>query len=172
MNPISFGQAKLSDALRISVLLQTVYIQTYDIAGITIESANYVSTTFALKRIETLIMQQPNRFIVAYHKENVVGVAEIIYDSICPIRKLALPELGKLYVLEHFKGKGIGYGLLNEVEKEVLNHGFKEFWFYVYIHNLRAVAFYERQGYASIGIADYKMEHNTYKNYVMNKVLG
>ena len=101
-----------------------------------------------------------------------VGAAEIIYNSVCPIRKIAVPELGKLYVLERFKGKGIGYGLLKEVEKEVLNHGYKEFWCIVYIHNPKAIAFYERQGYISIGMIDYKMEYNTYKNLVMNKVLG
>ena len=172
MNAFSFGRTNVSEALRVSVLLKTVYIQTYDIEGITIESANFVNKTFSPERIERLIKDDPRRFIVAHHKGNMVGVAEIIYDSICPIRKIPVPELGKLYVLERLKGKGVGYGLLKEAEKEVLNHGFKAFWCMVYIHNPDAIAFYERQGYNAIGMIDFKMEHHTYKNWVMNKVLS
>lgn len=73
--------------------------------------------------------------------------------------------------MERFYGKGIGFGLLNKVEKEVLANGHTEFYLEVYIHNKRAISFYERQGYISIGNVDFPMEFNTYENLVMNKVL-
>ena len=171
MTDISFGRAKLSEALRISVLLKTVYIQTYDLEGVTIESANYVSNTFSVERIEQAIKEHPSQFIVARHRGNLVGVAEINFESVCPTRKIAVPELGKLYVLERFFGKGVGHGLLKEVENEVKQKGYKEIHLIVYVKNARAIAFYERQGYVSIGMMDFKMEHHTYKNLVMNKVL-
>ena len=70
MNTISFGRAKQSDALRVSVLLETVYVQTYDIEGITIESANYVNKTFSPERIEKLIKEMwlvlPKLFIIVF----------------------------------------------------------------------------------------------------------
>lgn len=171
MNPISFGKAKLSDALRISVLMKTVYIQTYDLEGITIESTNYVEKRFSREYIESVIAQNPNQFIIAYHHQNPVGVAEIFFKTICPIRNVSVPELDKLYVLESFFGKGIGFGLMKEVEKTVLSKGYSELNIGVYIKNDRAINFYERQGYASIGQADYPMEHNTYKILIMNKRL-
>jgi len=172
MHDISFGKAELSEALRLSVLLKTVYIQTYDIEGITIESANFITKAFAKERIEGIIKDHRSQFMVARHRGNLVGAAEILFDSMCPIRKIALPELGKLYVLECFYGKGVGYGLLNAVENEVKKQGFKELHLMVYIKNTRAIAFYERQGYVTLGMTDFKMEHNTYKNLVMNKVLN
>jgi len=172
MIPISYKIAKLSDALRISVLLKTVYIQTYDIYGITIESANYITKSFATERIEKLIKENLSHFIVAWHRDNVVGVAEIIFNSTCPIRKIPVVELGKLYVMEHFSGKGIGHGLLKATENEVLKNGFNELSLIVYVKNKRAITFYERQGYESLGLMDFKMEHNTYKNFVMSKKLG
>ena len=58
------------------------------------------------------------------------------------------------------------------MENEVKKQGFKELHFMVYIKNTRAIAFYERQGYVTLGMTDFKMEHNTYKNLVMNKVLN
>jgi len=171
MNDISFGKTELSEALRLSILLKTVYIQTYDIEGITIESTNFITKAFAKERIEGVIKDNQSQFIVAHHRGNLVGAAEILFDSTCPIRKIALPELGKLYVLECFYGKGVGSGLLKVVENEVKQQGFREIHLMVYIKNTRAIAFYERQGYVTIGMTDFKMEYHTYKNLVMNKVL-
>ncbi|AXT54576.1 GNAT family N-acetyltransferase [Aquimarina sp. MMG015] len=169
---ISYGKAKLTDSLRISVLLKTIYIETYAVDGITFEFANFITKRFSLELIENIIKENPNRLIIAYQNENPVGVAEIIYNSTCPIRKIKVPELSKLYVLKRFYGKGIGYGLINEAEKAVKEHGFTEFNLEVYIKNDRAIAFYERQGYTSIGNVDFPMESNTYENLVMNKVFN
>ena len=172
MSEISFGKAKLSDSLRISILLKTVYIQTYAVEGVTFEFANFITKRFATENIERIIKENPSRLLIAYQNGNPIGVAEIIYDSTCPIRKISVPELSKLYVLERFYGKGIGFGLLNEAEKEVRKNGFTEFNLEVYIHNARAIAFYNRQGYSSIGNVDFPMESNTYENLVMNKILN
>ncbi|WP_405207257.1 GNAT family N-acetyltransferase [Aquimarina sp. LLG6339-5] len=169
---ISYGKAKLTDSLRISVLLKTIYIETYAVDGITFEFANFITKRFSLELIENIIKENPNRLIIAYQNENPVGVAEIIYNSTCPIRKIKVPELSKLYVLKRFYGKGIGYGLINEAEKAVKENGCTEFNLEVYIKNDRAIAFYERQGYTSIGNVDFPMESNTYENLVMNKVFN
>ncbi|MBQ4821872.1 GNAT family N-acetyltransferase [Aquimarina sp. MMG016] len=172
MTKISYGKAKLSDSLRISVLLKTVYIQTYAVDGVTFEFANFITKRFSPELIENIIKENPSRLIIAYQNGNPIGVAEIIYDSNCPIRKIPVPELSKLYVLERFYGKGIGYGLMNEAEKEVRENGFSEFNLEVYINNARAIAFYKRQGYVSLGNVDFPMEFNTYENLVMNKALN
>jgi len=172
MNKISYGKAKLSYALRISVLLKTIYIQTYAVDGVTFEFAHFITEKFSPEAIFNKIKKNEDPLIIAYQNGNPIGVAELHYHTSCPIRKKDIPELGKLYVLERFYGKGIGYGLMNEVEKLVLEHGFTECNLEVYIHNARAIAFYERQGYTTMGNVDFPMKDNTYENLVMHKVLG
>ncbi|NKI32505.1 GNAT family N-acetyltransferase [Croceivirga thetidis] len=169
MNSISFEKANLSDALRISVLLKTVYIQTYAVDGVTYEFANFITTRFSPESIEKTIKKGPNQLLIAYNTSNPIGVAEFIYNSRCPIRKEPVSELSKLYVLERFYGKGVGYGLLKEVERSVVEHGAKELNLEVYTKNSRAIAFYKRQGYQTLGRVDFPMEVNTYENLVMNK---
>lgn len=170
MEDISFENAKLTDALRISILLKTVYIQTYAVDGITFEFSNFITKRFAPEHIEAIITKNPDQLIIAYYKGNPIGVAETVFESICPIRKKTIPELSKLYVLERFYGKGIGYGLLAKAEKKLLQKGYSEFNLEVYIPNERAISFYKRQGYKIIGEVDFPMEFNTYENFVMNKV--
>ncbi|NHN25944.1 hypothetical protein FIA58_009685 [Flavobacterium jejuense] len=45
-----------------------------------------------------------------------MGVVEIEFDKKCPINNIVAPELNKLYILEWFCGKGIGYNLLAEAK--------------------------------------------------------
>jgi len=172
MTEILYSKAKLSEALQISVLMKTVNIQAYATDGIRLEMATYINERFSTKYIEEVIQDNPSRLIVASMNKNPIGVAEIIFDTYCPIRKIQIPELSKLYVLERFYGQGIGYKLLKEVEKEVLEAGFNQLYLEAFTENPKAISFYERQSYQTIGKVDFPMTDNTYKNWVMTKPLN
>ncbi len=172
MNNISFDKAKISDSLRISILLKTVYIQAYAIEGITFEFANFIDEKFSKENIEKKIRENPDTLIISSYKDNPIGVAEIIYKSQCPIRQVALPELGKLYVLERFHGTGIAGQLIQKVEKIIRVKGYTELNLEVWSKNPKAIKFYEKHGYKSLGNVDFPMETNTYINLVMHKVLN
>ncbi|MBW1294002.1 GNAT family N-acetyltransferase [Aquimarina litoralis] len=167
---ILFRKAQKQDALQLSILYKQVYMKTYAVEGITHEFANFASHKFSIEAIKNKI-EKENSIIIATYKDNPVGVAEIVYNSICPIRNIVSPELGKLYVLDWFFGKGIGYGLLNHVEIELKNKSHEEYWLWVYIKNNRAISFYEKQHFTCIGNAFFDMEMNSYENKVMRKAL-
>lgn len=140
--------------------------------GIRLEMATYIDKRFSPEYIKKAIESNTKTLIVAYVNQTPIGVAEIILDTICPIRKVQTPELSKLYVLERFYGKGIGYQLLKEVENELFKSGFKELYLEVFTENPKAIAFYERQEYQKIGQVDFPMQDNVYKNWVMIKSLS
>ncbi len=172
MNEFSYGMARLEDAIRISVLMKTVYIEVYASEGITFEFSNYINERFSIEHIEKVITENPDQLLIAYFNNNPIGVAEIFYGSKCPIRKTPVPELSKLYVLKRFNGKGIGYGLMLQTEKALIDKGHKELYLEVYTRNAHAISFYKRQGYEKIGKVDFPLEENIYLNWVMNKKLG
>ncbi|MEZ4855830.1 MAG: GNAT family N-acetyltransferase [Gelidibacter sp.] len=171
MNDLVYTYAKLSDALRLSLLFQTVYVQTYGDEGITFETTNYLTQRFSVAHIEKTIQKDPSQLIVAYKHNNPIGVAELYYNSVCPIRQIPICELDKFYVMRQFHGHGIGYGLLKAAESEVRAKGHGQLFLQVYDQNPKAIAFYKRQGYTIIGEADFAMEAHTYVNFVMTKVL-
>lgn len=171
MTGITYSKAKIQDALRLSVLLKTVYIQTYAVQGITSEFANFITSKFDPERITRAINTCDEQFLVAYCNDNPIGIAEVIYDAVCPLRKRVIPELGKLYVLERFFGKGVGHQLMNMVESTLRGRGFKELYLEVYKENPRAIFFYERQGFDKIGEVDFPLEDHVYRNFVMSKTI-
>lgn len=126
---------------------------------------------FSPERLQHTIAQNPDPIIVAAYNENLVGVAEIEFDKICPCNNQTAPELCKLYILERFCRQGIGYKLLNEVEEIIKLKGYQEMWLWMLISIQRAITFYERQNYKWIRNALYHMEQNTYENKIMWKQL-
>ena len=171
MDNLSLDKAKLTDSSRISILLKTVYVQTYALEGVTFEFTNFMEEHFSKEKIEEKIKENPDGLWVSNYNGNPIGIAEIIFNSECPIRKIATPELGKLYVLERFHGAGVGSSLLQKVEETIRLKGYAALNLEVWENNPKAIKFYEKHGYRSLGKADFPMETNTYINLVMNKVL-
>ncbi len=168
---ITYGKARIEDCLRISVLFTTIYIQTYEHKGITFESANFVTKRFSPENLEKIIVSENSDLIIAYFQGNPIGAAQINYNTICKIRKTPVTELDKLYVLPNYHGKGVGAGLMEKVEETLKAKQIKEVNLIVYIHNQKAITFYQKQGFETLGTFDYEMEENTYLNLVLNKVL-
>jgi diamine N-acetyltransferase len=166
---IIYRKAIPSDANKLSILLKQVYIQTYGTEGVSDEFANFIVKQFAPERLQGLIEQNPDQFIVAENKGNLVGALEIEYDKICQVNNKTAPEISKLYILEWFCGKGIGYKLITLAEELIKFKGYKSVWLWVLDSNERAIAFYERQQYQWIGNAPFQMEKNLYDNKVMWK---
>ena len=170
-NNLVYRKVTASDALKLSVLYKTVYIQTYGKEGVSDEFANFITKQFAPERLTEIISKYPDNIITAEYKNNLVGVVEIEFNKKCPVGDLIGPELNKLYILDWFCGKGIGNSLLSAAEKVVLSKGYNEMWVWVYINNTRAISFYEKNQYEFIGNAFFLMEANKYENNVLMKKL-
>jgi GNAT superfamily N-acetyltransferase len=168
---VTIRKAVPADSLRLSVLYKQVYIQTYGLEGVSTEFANFITQQFATDKIENTISNHPGNIIVACYKDNLIGVAELVFNKKCPIDNIVAPELSKLYVLERFCGKGVGHRLLKEAEDIVKSSGINQVWLWVYVLNSRAITFYEEQQYKWIGNAYFQMEFNKYENKVMLKEL-
>lgn len=169
---ILIRSAVVSDVPRLSVLYRTVYIDTYALDGVTTEFTNFMEDKFSHARLERSISANPEHTIVATFRGNLVGVAELELDRPCPVGELVAPELAKLYVLNRFKGKGIGKRLLQQVENLLRNNGHPKLWLWAYAVNDHALEFYKRNGYLDIGNAFFKMTENEYENRVLVKSLG
>ncbi|MFT3793191.1 GNAT family N-acetyltransferase [Flavobacterium sp.] len=168
---IQYRNARPDDAVKLSVLFKVVYIQTYGVEGVSDEFANFIAKQFSVERISNLIQNQPEALIVAQYQGNLVGVCEIAFAKPSPVGNITAPELNKLYILEWFCGKGIGSRLLEFAEKTARDQGETQMWLWVLESNHRAIEFYKRQDYVTIGNASFQMETNKYENKVMAKTL-
>ncbi len=160
-----------SDAAQLSVLLKAVYIHTYATEGITNEFTEYTGEQFSEEAILKMITSEDEDLMVAFYKDNPIGIAKVEYNKTSPVGNIVCSLLDKLYVLNHFLGKGVGYQLLEKVETIAKEKGEKEIFLWVYIKNEHAINFYERQNYKWIGNADFIVKPNSYVNKILLKQL-
>ncbi len=162
-------KAIVEDSKKLSILYKQVYIKTYGAEGVSDEFANFITKKFKVSRIEKIITSNPNHILVAEYKNNLVGVLETKFNKKCYGTKIIAPELNKLYILEWFCNSGIGEKLLNEIETILRSLEIKTYWLWVLDSNTRAINFYKKHNLKIIGNAPFKMETNTYNNFVMLK---
>jgi ribosomal protein S18 acetylase RimI-like enzyme len=80
-------------------------------------------------------------------------------------------ELKRIYVLSKWHGSGMGRALFDAAETEARARHAARLVLSVYTRNVRAIGFYERQGFATIGRAMFPGFGEEFSDFVMAKLL-
>jgi GNAT superfamily N-acetyltransferase len=85
------------------------------------------------------------RFVRLMVDERFVG-----FDSFGPTSEPGVMKLHKCYLLPEFHGRGLGSRLLKFCEEEIRKLGARRMWLAVNKRNVKAIAAYERNGFAVV----------------------
>jgi ribosomal protein S18 acetylase RimI-like enzyme len=80
-------------------------------------------------------------------------------------------QLQKIYVLQDFTSKKIGFKLQNEMFEETQRIGNKYIWLSVLKSNERAISFYAKNGFTQIGEHTYNIGKEHFEFFVFKKSL-
>lgn len=81
-------------------------------------------------------------------------------------------EVKRIYLLDRFRGKGIGNALMLAAETHARQAGATRLLLGVYSRNDRAVAFYERFGFRRVGTRKFRVGAHDYDDFVMSMDLA
>ena len=76
-------------------------------------------------------------------------------------------ELGRLYADRAHHGRGIGAALLARCSDEARRQGADVLWLGVWEHNVRAIAFYEKNGFRVVGEQEFTLGRDVQRDLVM-----
>jgi diamine N-acetyltransferase len=156
-----------SDAGRLAVLASQVWLHTYATEGITNEIAQYILSELTVEKFAASLGEPEVCLLVAECGECLVGFAVVKFDALCPTGAGAVVELQTLYVQEHFIGHGIGRSLLQTAETKAREQSSSSLWLTVNAKNVRAIAFYARQGYVKVGTTYFVLGQSRHENHVL-----
>lgn len=168
---VEYRKARIEDAAQLSLLFSQVYIYTYGINGVSKEFTIAIEEQFNIPRLKADILGDECNLWIATYDENPIAALKIYHNKKCPNQLFSAPEVHKLYLLNHFHGKGIAKQLLRKGELELQKLGEKKIWLWVLESNQRAIRFYKKENYQAIGKADLVLSENSYTNIVMSKEL-
>ena len=170
---LEFRLATSFDALTLGALATQVWLDTYAVAGVRPAMAEEVRRCFSASAMQATLARADTRIILAEMGGHVVGFAQLRYETpqalLVNARKPA--ELERLYVQRPFLGQRVGALLLHEIEELAAQGGADELWCSVWIHNVRALRFYARRGYARLGSTWYELDRERHENHVFTKRL-
>lgn len=161
-----------ADAKCLAVLATQVWLDTYATQGIRQAIADEVLAAFSPGAIEALMAWAQTAIFVAECADHMVGMAQVTVGTVQPLVPFeSQAELDRLYVQQPFTRQRIGSRLLAAAERWAAARGAQALWLTPWVHNTRALRFYECCGYTDHGATCFQMGSERHENRVLAKPL-
>jgi ribosomal protein S18 acetylase RimI-like enzyme len=126
----------------------------------------YVRDSFSLARVRAELTDDANTFLLAFMdgEEQPVGYAKLRTGTTDPSVAGSEPvELQRLYVDRSAIGHGVGATLMVASLDAALSAGHRTLWLGVWERNTRAISFYERWQFETVGDHEFRLgsDHQT-----------
>lgn len=170
---MNIKQASEQDAQTIALLGRITFTETF--GHLFTDPRNlqdYLTLTFGVQKIRISLSKENNVFWLAYWDELPVGYAKLKKDSPSPFLKgQNVCQLQKIYVLKDFLSKKVGMALQAELLDYAKKHNLSRIWLSVLKSNRRAVSFYNKHGFGTLGDHTFQIGEQVFDFQAMAKDL-
>lgn len=112
----------------------------------------YVANSFSEEACRAELADDNNIFTAVVYQNEPVGYSKIILRTPHPLVDLhPVTKLERLYLLKEYYGHRLGHQLLEEAINFSESSGDKGMWLDVWQENHRAIRFYQKQGFETVG---------------------
>jgi ribosomal protein S18 acetylase RimI-like enzyme len=153
-------------------LLQKISIETFSLAFAkdnTPENlVDYYGKAFSMEALSNQINNLNSRFYFVYDEDKLAAYFKInIGESQTEIGTNDGMELERLYIYPEHQNKKIGAFIVNEVKIKGILENKKYIWLGVWENNLRAIKFYQNQGFIKFDSHIYYLGNDPQNDWMM-----
>ncbi|MBF9232421.1 GNAT family N-acetyltransferase [Microvirga alba] len=164
--------ATTSDASNLAALSIQVWLHTYAKSGLRNALSDYVLAEFTPEKIAASVNDENQVFVVYEENAHLLGYLRLILNSPIPSDPESRVEIAKLYVQEHFVGRGIGSALLKYALAYCDKLGITSVWLAVNHENTNALRFYEQHAFLRNGSTFFHLENEQHENFILSKLIA
>lgn len=132
----------------------------------------YCQKTFSLEHIKNEVNQPDTAFYFAELEDRLVGYIKV-NQNVLPDHWVNQTDhalqLERIYVCPLTQGSGVGKALLNFVEHIAKEQQHNFIWLTVWQQAARSIEFYQKNGFETCGISDFRMGDELQTDWVMQK---
>ncbi|MFA0814455.1 MAG: GNAT family N-acetyltransferase [Anaerofustis sp.] len=133
---------------------------------------DYLDEAFASEKLTQELNNPDSTFLFLYADGVLAGYLKVNRaPSQTDINDPDMMELERIYAAKEFHGKGIGQALMDKAIGIAEEEGFAAVWLGVWEKNMRARAFYEKNGFTAFGTHVFVMGDEAQTDLVMKKEL-
>lgn len=144
------------------------FVDTFGAAN-TIENVkSYVEKNFTVDQQRQELEDTRCTFILLYDGDQVAGYAKLKSGDADDQGKL---EIERIYARKEYIGKKAGKVLMQTCLDFAHNGHYDRIWLGVWEHNARAISFYERWGFKTVGAHPFQLGEDMQTDLIMEKEL-
>jgi len=169
---IKILKVKMTDIDLLQNISQQTFIEAFSEANIAANMAKYMAEKFSKETLLAELSNQGSEFYFARLDNRVIGYLKINSEKTqTELQHEHALEIERIYVLQEFHGKKVGQ-LLYEKALDIAklkNVGF--IWLGVWEENLRAISFYQKNGFVAFDKHIFKLGDDEQTDIMMKKKL-
>lgn len=162
-------KAEINDAEIISTVGRKTFFEAHELSSPKEELDTYLNQKFNIEEVMKELSDSTNVFHLCFENDELAGYSKIVYN--CPAPQIPYItdacKLERLYLLQNFYGKNLGLKLFNFNKTLCLQNNQSGMWLTVWTENERAIRFYEKLGFKTIGEIMFKVGNIYNPNFVM-----
>lgn len=172
LQQVTIRAAILPDAERLAALAEQTFRDTYAAENSPANLALHLARNYGLAHQSRELADRTMTTLVAEHDATLIGYAQLLQHPAPGAVTGPHPiEILRFYVDRAWKGLGVGRLLMAELKAEARRLGAGSAWLGVWQRNLRAIAFYEKCGFVTVGETVYVVGEDRQSDLVMQCIL-
>ena len=149
-------KATLKDASLLSKLSTAAFLPAHGHSAPKEIIDRYIDINFSKKNFIIELSNSTFQYHLIYYKTKIAGFSKVIFNSENKsISGKNVTKMERLYLLKECYGLGLGKDLLNFNATLAREHKQAGIWLFVWIENLKAIAFYKKMGFQKVGKHDF-----------------
>jgi len=172
MNDIVVSKVDINGAETLLSIAKETFFETFADSNTEEDMKKYLEENFTNAKIEEELSNPESLFHIAFEGNTAIGYLKVNFGTAqTELQDESSLEIERIYVKSDYHGKKVGQ-LLYEKALEVAE-GFNKasVWLGVWEENLKAIRFYEKNGFVAFDKHIFKMGNDEQTDIMMRKVL-
>ncbi len=173
-DPPHIRPATTGDAGSLCVLAERTFRDTFADDNSAQDMDAYVRDSLTLGQIQSELDDPANTFLLAFldNAADPTGYAKLRTGTTEPSVRGPDPlELERLYVDQKAIGRGVGGALMRASLEIARKAGYRTLWLGVWEHNDRAILFYRRWGFQTVGEHGFRLGSDDQTDLIMERAV-
>jgi len=166
--PLQIRAATAADNVLLAEIGAETFADTFAADNTPEDMAAYLAQSFSPELQARELADPLCRFLITERGPHVVGFAKLHFGPApTAVSGLRPMEISRIYARQPWIGQGVGGALMQACLAEAAREGCDVVWLSVWQRNPRAIAFYQRWGFAQVGTAIFQLGADPQTDWLM-----
>ena len=161
-------KAELSNLEALREISISTFVESFAHLNTAADFKIYLEHNFSPSKLADELSNPASIFFLVYQNTEIIAYLKLNLSSAQTETKyLNSLEIERIYVLNNFKGNGIGTKLIFKAKEIALKHNLNFIWLGVWEKNTEAIAFYKKHGFNEFGNHVFMLGKDAQKDILM-----